>query len=384
MRKIAVVTGSRSEYGLLMGLMHELKTASDVTLQVLVTGMHLEDHFGLTYKEIEKDGFTIAAKVPVLESDDSPAAMARAVARGISGFTEVYQKLSPDLVVVLGDRFEILAAAESAMLLSIPVAHIHGGETTEGAIDESIRHAITKMSQLHFTTADVHRKRVIQLGENPLNVYNVGAPGLDNLASLKLLSLVELENALNFKSGKQLFLVTFHPETLSETPIKQQMGELFSALRKFPEAKIIFTKPNADSGGREIASQIDSFVQTDPQKYFAFVSLGQLKYLSLMKAADVVIGNSSSGLIEAPFFKKPTVNIGDRQKGRLCGDSVIHTPTKSDSIETAIKRAISAEIQTVLSTCESPYGKPGAAKKMAAVLRSADLSSLKRKRFFDL
>lgn len=383
MRKIAVVTGSRAEYGLLYWLMKGLKESDKAELQVLVTGMHLESFFGNTFEQIEKDGFMINAKIPVLEKTDEPAAIARAVARGVAGFSDAFSRLTPDLVVVLGDRFEILAATQAALLMRIPVAHIHGGEVTEGAVDESIRHAITKMAQVHFVTAEEHKRRVTQLGENPKLVFNFGAPGLDNLAKLKLLNRTELETDLKFKLRAPVALVTFHPETLSDEPISTQMDSLFSALENF-NGTVCFTKPNADSGGLAIASAIDKFVSERPAGRHSFVSLGQLRYLSLMKEADVVVGNSSSGLIEAPFFGKPTVNIGDRQKGRLRGKTVIDVPAESGQIVKALQKALSGEFKKKIEGSNSPYGQPGASEQMLKVLETVSLEALRKKHFFDL
>lgn len=345
MRKICAVTGSRAEYGLLYPLLREIQADPDLELLLLVTGMHLSPEFGLTYREIERDGFAIADKVEMLLSADTPTAIAKSVGLGTMGLAESYARLQPDIVVLLGDRYEILAAAQAALFARIPLAHLHGGERTEGATDEAIRHAITKMAHLHFVAAEPYRRRVIQLGENPARVFNVGAVGSDNIRPQELLSRESLERELDFPLGKVNFLVTYHPATLGRTGSAQAMEELLAALDHFPEAKIIFTKPNSDTDGRVIGQMMDGYAARQPERAKAFVSLGQTRYLSAVSRCQVVIGNSSSGLTEVPALGKPAVNLGDRQKGRLRPASVIDCAEREEDIVQAIRKALSADFQ---------------------------------------
>lgn len=383
-RKVCVVTGSRADYGLLWGLLGELQGNSDLELKIAATGMHLSERYGRTIEQIEKDGFKVAHRVDIRLDQDTHLGVSRSVGLGITGFAEVFEKDRPDLVVVLGDRFEILAAAQAAMLARIPIAHIHGGEVTEGAVDESIRHAITKMANLHFVSADVHRARVIQMGENPAHVFNTGAPGLDFIRTAKLLSRAEFEKETGFKMGAVNFLVTFHPVTLGKRTSKESMSDLLSALDSFGDAHLIFTRPNADADGRVISEMIDAYVAKASDRRFVATSLGQVRYLSAMKNVSAVIGNSSSGIIEAPALKVATVNIGDRQKARLSGASVVHCNDDSASIVKAIQRALSAEFQAKLSSVSSLYGDGHASQRMSREIASVDLHSLERKPFFDV
>jgi len=382
-RKICVVTGARSEYGLLRWLMHEIQNDPGLILQVVATGMHLSPEFGLTYNVIENDGFTISAKVEMLLSSDSPVGMAKSIGLGILGFTDALERLKPDILVVLGDRYEILAAAQAAMALHIPVAHIHGGEITEGAIDDCIRHAVTKMSHIHFVANEIYRKRVVQLGEQPQKVFNFGAIGLDNIKKLNLLGKEEFEQSIGFTMGSLNFLVTYHPVTLQLTDPQQPVSALLEALDSFPQAKVIFTKPNSDAVGRTISRMIDQYVAERPERTAAFISLGQLMYLSAIRHVDVVIGNSSSGLIEVPAFKKPTVNIGDRQKGRLKASSVIDCPENKEDIILAINKALSQDFRQNLKHTISPYGEGDTSSRIVKVLKNIDLSSILTKRFYD-
>lgn len=381
-RKICIVTGTRAEYGLLYWLLKAIAADPELQLQIIATGMHLSPEFGLTHRGIEADGFTIDAKVEMLLSSDTPVGIAKSIGLGTIGFADAIYRLQPDVVVVLGDRFEILAAAQSALVARIPLAHIHGGESTEGAFDEGIRHAITKMAQLHFVAAEPYRKRVIQMGEAPERVFNVGAPGLDHLPNLKWLDRPELEAALGVPLRKPLFLVTYHPVTLSSAKPVVAMEELLAALDQFPEATVIFTHPNADTGARALIDCIDSWVVQHAIRARAFVSLGQQIYLSLMREADVVVGNSSSGLSEAPALKKATVNLGNRQKGRLKATSVIDTEEKRAEISAAIKKALSEEFCRTLPGTVSLYGSGNVSVRIKDTLKSARLTV--HKSFFDI
>ncbi len=382
-RRICVVTGSRAEYGLLYWLMKEIQQDGSLALQVIATGAHLSPEFGLTYKTIEQDGFRIDEKIEMLLSSDTPVGIAKSIGLGVIGFAGALGRLKPDIMVVLGDRFELLAATIAAMTARIPIAHIHGGELTEGALDDCIRHAITKMSQLHFVAAGPYRSRVMQMGEPPDKVLNLGSPGLDNIKNLRLLNRAKLEAALGFSLGSTSFLVTYHPETLSSKKPVESFGALLKALDRFPEARIIFTMPNADEGGRGIASMIKEYAARRKGVYAA-ISLGQRLYLSALKNADVVIGNSSSALTEAPSFKKPAVNIGGRQKGRLRAASVIDSAGDAASIEKAVRKALSPEFRGTLKGMESPYGKPGASIRIKEHLKTVDLKFLTKKKFYDI
>lgn len=382
MKKICVVTGTRAEYGLLFWLMKEIQSDANLELQLIVTGMHLSPEFGLTHKEIEKD-FSINKKIEMLLSSDTPVGISKSMGLAHISFAEAYAELAPDIVVVLGDRFEIFCAAVAAMITHIPVAHLHGGETTEGAFDEAFRHSITKMSHLHFVATETYRQRVIQLGENPGNVFNFGAPGLDSISNLQLLSRDELENNLGFKLGKKNLLVTFHPVTLEQSTAAEQFRHLLDALDELADTHIIFTKANADTDGRVINSMIDSYVSTNPGRTIAFTSLGQLRYLSALRYVDAVVGNSSSGLIEAPSFKIGTINIGDRQKGRIKAASVIDCEPNKCKIANAVQRLYTSDFQKILSSVTNPYGQGGASKKIVDILRSHPLTQLLKKTFND-
>jgi len=381
-RKICVVTGSRAEYGLLYWLLKDIAADPELELQVIVTGMHLSPEFGLTYRQIETDGFAIDAKVEMLLSADTPVAVTKSLGLGVIGFADSLDRLSPDIVVVLGDRFEILAAAQAAMLARIPLAHIHGGETSEGAYDEGMRHAISKMAHWHFVAAEPYRQRVVQLGEDPQRVFNVGAPGLDHLKRTPLLSRDELEQSLGMRLGQPLLLVTYHPVTLGERTPEASMEELLAALRDIDDACVVFTYPNADTGGRALRQAIDRFVGDHPLRMRGYASLGQLRYLSLMRQADAIVGNSSSGLTEAPALKKATVNIGDRQKGRLKASSVIDVPEIREEICAAIRRALSPEFREQLPQTRSLYGFGDASAAMVRQLK-ATLPTI-QKPFFDI
>ncbi|MCE5181755.1 MAG: UDP-N-acetylglucosamine 2-epimerase [Anaerolineaceae bacterium] len=381
-RKICVITGTRAEYGLLRWVMQGIKDDPELTLQIIVTGMHLSPEFGLTYREIEQDGFQIDRKVEMLTSSDTSVGIAKSMGLGLIGFADALNELSPDLIIVLGDRFEIFAAVAAALVARIPIAHLHGGEATEGLIDEAIRHSITKMSHLHFVAAEEYRRRVIQLGEQPERVFLVGGLGIDNIKRLKLLDRVELEVSLDFKLGKKNLLITFHPVTLETATAADQMAELLAALAELKDAQLIFTLPNADTDGRVLIGMVEQFVAQHPNAR-AYGSLGQLRYLSCIAHVDGVLGNSSSGLLEVPSFRKGTINIGDRQRGRLQAASVINCePTRQD-IAVALGRLYDAAFQASLSQVCNPYGEGGASEKIIAAIKSTSLDSVLKKRFYN-
>ena len=384
MRKICVITGTRAEFGLMYWLIKGIQEDPELQLQLVATGMHLSPEFGLTYQKIEESGFSIDKKIEILLSSDSSIGISKSMGLAMISFSECFDELKPDIVVVLGDRFEIFAAASAAMIAKRPIGHLHGGEATEGLIDESIRHSITKMSHLHFAATDLYRKRIIQLGEQPSRVFNVGSPGIDNIVKLKLLDKNEFEDSINFRLGQKNALVTFHPVTLEHNTSKQQFRELLHAIESIPEMTVIFTKPNADTNGRVIISMIDKFVQKNPQKYCSFTSLGQLRYLSALKQVDLVIGNSSSGLTEVPSFKIPTINIGDRQKGRMKAKSVLDCLPEKESILSTINKALSLSFKDLIANVENPYGDGGASNKIIELLKSVDLNDILKKEFYNL
>lgn len=355
----------------------------DLTLQVIATGMHLSPEFGLTYRDIEADGFRINRKVEMLTSSDTPVGIAKSMGLGLIGFADALNDLSPDLIVVLGDRFEIFAATTAALVTRIPVAHLHGGEVTEGAFDEALRHSITKMSHLHFVAAEIYRQRVIQLGEDPQYVFLVGGLGIDNIQRLKLLSRGELEASLDFKLGAKNLLITFHPVTLEAASATVQMQELLEALAELYDTQLIFTLPNADTGGRELIKMVEHFVAQHANAR-AYASLGQLRYLSCISHVDGVVGNSSSGLVDVPTFKKGTINIGDRQKGRLQAASVLNCEPTRVSISAAIARLYSPTFQRSLYQVINPYGTGGATAKVLEVIKKFPLEHLIKKAFHDL
>lgn len=382
-RRICVVTGTRAEYGQLRWVMEGIRETPGLELQLIVTGMHLSSEFGLTYREIEQDGFQIDHKVEMLLSSDSATGVAKSMGLGMIGSGDALQQLQPDLMLVLGDRFEIFSAVAAAMVARVPVAHLHGGETTEGAFDEAIRHSITKMSHLHFVAAEEYRKRVIQLGEQPERVFLVGGLGLDNIKKLELLERPALEESLGFKLGKKNLLVTFHPVTLENATSTDQMTELLAALEALGDTNLIFTMPNADTGGRELIGMIEQYVSSHANAR-AYTSLGHLRYLSCIRHMDGVIGNSSSGLTEAPSFCKGTVNIGDRQRGRIKADSVIDCSPDRKSISAALTQLFSPEFQMKLKATRNPYGEGGASEKIVQVLQKYPLESIMKKSFYNL
>ncbi len=378
MRKIAVFTGTRAEYGLLYWLLKDIQQDPDLELQLLVSAMHLSPEFGMTYQQIEADGFVISEKVEMLLSSDSSVGTAKSIGLGVIGFADALSRMQPDVLIVLGDRFEALAVAQAAMILRIPIAHIHGGEITEGAYDDAIRHAITKLSLLHFTSTEEYRRRVIQLGEHPSRVFNVGAVGLDHLERSQMMSVEALAASLSFKLEQSYLLVTYHPVTLASEPAKESFENLLKALDQFPDLKIILTYPNADDGGREIIPLLEAYAQKQPQRVLAIPSLGQLRYLSAVKYAAAVVGNSSSGIIEVPSFKVPTVNLGERQRGRLAASSVF----SCSSATQAIIKTLQVALQSDQSQVVNPYGKGKASEAILEQLKQANLSTVKV--FYDL
>ncbi|CAA6826997.1 MAG: UDP-N-acetylglucosamine 2-epimerase (EC [uncultured Sulfurovum sp.] len=382
-RTICIVTGTRAEYGLLYWLMKEIESDKNLELQIIATGMHLSPEFGLTYKEIEKE-FRIDKKIEMLLSSDTAIGISKSMGLAQISFAEAYDELSPDILVVLGDRYEIFSAVSSAMIARIPIAHLHGGEATEGLIDESIRHSITKMSHLHFTANSEYQKRVIQLGEQPDRVWNVGGLGIDNIKKLKLLSKKAFEDSIDFKLNKKNILVTFHPVTLEQSTASQQFQVLLNVIDTLEDTTIIFTKANSDTDGRVINSMIDEYVKTNNDKSVAFTSLGQLRYLSALQYVDAMVGNSSSGLAEAPTFRIGTINIGDRQKGRMMADSVINCGSDTKSIQKAFDRLYSDEFQPLLSKVKNPYGDGGASKKIKDIIKAINLDGIVKKSFYNL
>ena len=383
MRKICVVTGTRAEYGLLRWVMQGIRDDPELELQIIVTGMHLSPEFGLTYQIIEQVGFQISRKVEMLTSSDTSVGIAKSMGLGMIGFADAVNELQPDLIVVLGDRFEIFSAVSAALVARIPVAHLHGGESTEGLIDEAIRHAITKMSHLHFVATEEYRQRVIQLGEQSDRVFLVGGLGVDSIKRLPLLDLATLETSLDFKLGSKSLLITFHPVTLEISTAESQMEELLAALADLVDTQLLFTLPNADTDGRVMIKMVEQFVVEHPNAR-AYASLGQLRYLSCIAQVDGVVGNSSSGLAEVPSFKKGTINIGDRQRGRLQAASVINCDPDRESIATALEQLYSIDFQESLSQAVNPYGDGGASAEVISEIKSVTLDGILKKNFNDL
>jgi len=384
-KTICIVTGTRAEYGLLSPILKQLIATNSFELKVVVTGMHLAEDFGLTYKEIEADGISIDAKIDVLQNDDSNKAMSKAIGIGVIGFAEYFDKTQPDMVVVLGDRFEIFAAATAAAVACIPIAHLYGGETTEGAVDEFFRHSITKMSYLHFTSTEQYRQRVINMGEAPDRVFNVGATGVENILSMPLITKDELTQSIGFDLNSPYALVTYHPVTLEKNTATKQIEDLLSALDETNGLNYIFTKANADANGRAINKKIDAYCE-EKENTIAFTSMGVLRYLSAMKYCEMVIGNSSSGIMETPSFKKPTINIGDRQKGRICAKSVISCEPEKHVIINSIDKARSQQFLQEIANQISPYGDGKTSEKIVAVIKDFldnDKINLK-KSFYDV
>ena len=383
MKKICAVTGSRAEYGLLRWVMEGIKKSKLLNLQLIVTGMHLLPEFGLTANSIVSDGFHIDKKIDMLLSSDTPVGITKSMGIGLIGFAEALNELKPDLLLVLGDRFEILTAVNAALLARIPIAHIHGGESTEGAIDEAIRHSITKMSHIHFVASRTYKNRVIQLGEHPNTVYNIGGLGIDNFTKLNLLDKSSLEKAIEFKLKNKNLLITFHPVTLENNTSKNQMNELLHSLSELKDTGLIFTMPNADTDSRVLFKMIQDFVLKN-RNAIVFSSLGQIRYLSCIKYVDAVIGNSSSGLIEVPYLKKPTINIGDRQKGRLKADTIIDCNPERLSINNAIKKAFSNDFKSKIKDSINPYGNGGGSEKIVKIIEGYNLNDILKKNFYNI
>jgi GDP/UDP-N,N'-diacetylbacillosamine 2-epimerase (hydrolysing) len=382
-RKICVISGTRAEYGNLRWVMEGIRKTPGLELQIIATGMHLSPEFGLTYRDIERDGFLIDRKVEMLLSSDTPTGLAKSMGLGMIGIGAALDEVKPDVVLVIGDRFEMFSAVAAAMAARIPVAHLHGGEATEGAIDEPIRHSITKMSHLHFVAAEEYRRRVIQLGEHPDRVFLVGGLGVDAIKKLTLLDRASLEESLGFRLAARNLLVTFHPTTLENSTSGQQMTELLAALDPLVDTRLIFTMPNADTDGRVLFELINKFV-AEHSNARVFTSLGQLRYLSCIRHADGVVGNSSSGLAEAPTFAKGTINIGDRQRGRLKASSIIDCAPDRGAISAALTQLYTPAFQANLATVRNPYGDGGASERIVETLATVSLNDILKKRFYNL
>ena len=386
MKRIGIMTGTRAEYGLLKPLMQEINKDNDLELYLIVSGMHLSPEFGMTYQEIEEDGFEINAKVEMLLSSDSPAGISKSIGLGVIGFADEFQRADLDMLILLGDRYEALSAAICALVMRIPIAHIHGGELTEGAIDDAIRHSITKMSYLHFTSTEQYRNRVIQLGENPERVFYVGALGVENIKKINLMTKEELERSIHFEIDENTVIVTYHPVTLENNTVEEQFLNLLEVLDRNPKIRMIFTKANADTNGRIVNELIDKYAAQNSERACAFVSLGQKRYLSALKYCRIVIGNSSSGIIEAPSFGKPIINIGDRQKGRICADSVINCGYTQQEIQQAMETALTEEFENKARNCRNPYEKENTAANIISVIKDYLLNDkIKLKKgFYDI
>ena len=383
-RKICVVTGTRAEFGLLRWLMDGINKSTKLDLQIVATGMHLSPEFGLTYQEIENDGFKIDKKIEMLLSADTPSSISKSTGLGLIGFADAFYELNPDIVIVLGDRYEVLAASLAAMFENIPIAHIHGGETTAGAFDEAIRHSITKMSWWHFVATDEYEKRVIQLGENPGRVFNVGGLGVDAIKKTNLLSKDELMIKTGIKFGKKNLLITYHPVTLENKTSQQDFKSLLDVLSEIKDIYLIFTMPNADSDGRVIKKMINDFVFNQSERSISFTSMGSLNYLSTLQYIDGVVGNSSSGLAEAPTFKIGTINIGDRQKGRLKAESIIDCEPTKKSIKLAIDKLYGHKFQKDLHSVQNLYGDGDAIEKIMSILSNKPIPEDMKKDFYNL
>ena len=386
MRKICVVTGTRAEYGLMSRLIRLINDSDKTQLQLIATNMHLSPRFGNTYLEIEADGIKIDKKVPIIDDSapDTAVETLYSMSKALSGFAEAYAELKPDLVVVLGDRYEILAAATAALIERIPVAHLHGGEITEGAYDDAIRHSITKMSHLHFTSTEEYRRRVIQLGEQPERVFNVGALGVENIKKLPLMSKEEIEREIDFEIDGNTILVTYHPVTLGNRTAKEDIDDFIAALEERKDLRVIFTMPNSDTGGQFIVDAINGFVTRNSDRAKAYKSLGVLRYLSVMKQVAAVVGNSSSGLLEVPSFGIPTLNIGDRQNGRIAAESVYNSAPDKDSVLKGLEKVLSKEFRELAYVVRNPYEKANTAEEIFKVISTYPLNGINQKKFYNI
>ena len=382
-RKICIITGSRAEYGLLYWLMKQINSNKDLELQLIVTGMHLSSDFGLTYKEIEKD-FKINKKIDMDLSDDTSLSISKSMGLAQISFSEAYNEIKPDIITVLGDRYEIFSAVSAAMIANVPIAHIHGVELSEGSWDNNIRHSISKMAHIHFAATELYKKRIIQLGEDPRKIYNVGGLGIENIKKIKLLSKYQFEDSIKFKLNKKNILVTYHPVTLENDTSKEHFQELLNAIDNLNNTNIIFTKANSDLNGRVINQMIDDYVLKNYKKSISFISLGQLRYLSALKYVDAVVGNSSSGLLEAPSFNVGTINIGDRQKGRIKAESVIDCLPERKVIIESIEKIYTKEFQELLKTVKNPYDNGQSSIKIVDVLKSLNLENILKKEFYNI
>lgn len=384
-KKVCIITGTRAEYGLLKPLIDKVYRSESLKLQLVATGMHLSPEFGLTYKEIEEDGYPITSKIEMLLSSDTSVGIAKSMGLAMLGFADYFEQYKPDLVVILGDRYEMLMAASAAMVAKIPIAHIHGGELTEGIIDEAIRHSITKMSHIHFTSTEEYRNRVIQLGEQPQSVYNVGALGIENIKNIRLLEREELERQIDFRFTEKTIMVTYHPVTLESISSKKQFDDILEVIHDHKELSVIFTKANADMDGRIINQMMDEFVLDHKDRCAVFTSLGQLKYLSTLQFCKAVVGNSSSGIIEVPSFGIPTVNIGDRQRRRLHAVSVINCGNDRNEIEEALTLALSGEFMNLIAGMKNPYeGEQTSDRMLSIICEALDHGIMMKKEFFDV
>lgn len=384
-KKICVVTGTRAEYGLLRPVIERISKDDELELYLIATGAHLSPEFGLTYREIEGDGYTIDRKIEMLLSADTPSSIIKSMGVEMIGFADAYAEAAPDIVLLLGDRYEMLVAAIAAMVHRIPIAHIYGGESTEGAIDEAIRHSITKMSMLHFPATERYRRRILQLGEDPERVHCVGALGVENIRSLQLLDREELEKTLDFSLDGRIGVVTYHPVTLEKESVRLQFQNLLNVLQEQRELRIIFTKANADTDGRIINQMIDEFVAHNQKRCKAFISLGQLRYLSVLRYADIVVGNSSSGIVEAPSFGIPTIDIGNRQKGRVCAESVIHCGTEEPEIRQAMEKAFAPDFRKKAKQSKNPYEGGATSEMIVEIIKRHLRQGIDvQKKFYDI
>lgn len=384
MRKICVVTGSRADWGLLSRLTRMIADDPELELQIIATNMHLSPEYGLTYEEILKDGFAIDKKIEMLVASDTATGTVKSMGLEMIGLADAYAELQPDLLVLLGDRYEMLVAASAALPYRIPVAHLYGGEVTEGAYDDAIRHAITKMSHLHFTSTETYRRRIIQMGEAPERVFYVGAMGVENGKRLSLLTKEELQEQLDFDLGDKSFLITFHPVTLENNSAREEIENLLKALEKFPDYKLLFTYPNSDTNGKVIIRAITAFIERHRDRSKAFVSLGKIRYLSALQYVSAVVGNSSSGIIEVPSFRIPTLDIGDRQKGRIAAESILHCGSGEKDIEAGLKKITGPEFQEKAGQVRNPYEKPETTESIFEILKDYPLQQLVKKTFYDL